>query len=1276
MKKINILLLLLFVIPGLSIAQGVASYTVTRQTGITYTSINTTGTSIPSWRAGLNESDNRSMPVPLTFTFNYLGMPYTTVSVCTNGFIDFSSSTAGGNTPGAYSNDNTTFSQPAPDGTLLAIAPFYEDIMCALGFNLANSIKYQVTGSAGSKVFIVEWNNMTYASATSSHVTFQVKLYEADARIEFIYGSMSATGVSLGYTCGINAPTMSAPPTTAQLLTQQSPNTGTFGATPQNALNTVPQSNSMIVFAGCPIPFAAGDITGSSTICENSTGVTYSVPAIGYATGYNWVLPAGFTIASGANTNAITVNVASGASSGSVTVNGTSSCGNGAASTKSVTVSPRPTITLSGPAAVCQGITSNVYTTQTGMTGYQWSVTGGTITSGGTSSSNTATVTWNTAGSQSISVNYNATNGCNALIPVVYPVTVHPLPVPVITGPASVCAGATGNLYTTDAGATNYVWAVSAGGTITAGGTATSNTMTVKWNTAGAQSVSVAYTNNNGCTASPPVVYPVTVNPLPAPTITGPATACVASTGNVYTTQSGMSGYTWTISTGGSITSGAGSNTITVSWNNTGAQWVKVNYMNANNCTATSPTNFNVTVNVRPVPTISGPASACVGATGNSYTTQAGMTGYTWSVSAGGTITSGSTTNTIAVTWNTTGAQTVSVNYNNSSGCNALTPTTYNVTVNAVPTPTLTGPSAVCAGTTGNVYTTQSGNSNYVWAVSAGGTITAGGTTTSNTATVKWNTAGAQTVSVNYNNAAGCPANAPTVYPVTVNPLPVPTITGPSAMCVGSTGQVYTTESGMTDYTWTVSTGGTITAGGGTESITVTWSQSGSKTVTVSYTNGNGCTALAPTVYNVTVYPLAAPIIDGPVHTCIGTGGYVYSTEGGMTDYLWTITSGGTITNGLGSNAITVTWDSIGAENITVAYINQNGCSTGTPTIKNVTVHPLPVPTISGNSTPCVNSGNYPYTTETGMSGYTWAVSPGGTINSGAGTFKVNISWIGIGPQWVSVNYTNTYTCSAATATIDTVEVFPLPGAVGNITGEQIFCGAAENIPYSVVPVTDATSYAWSLPQGAAIASGAGTPAITVNYAPNASSGAITVFATNSCGAGPQSPPLPVQFTPVPETPVISREGDLLISSVVSYNQWYRNGLAIPGATAQYYPATDTGTYWDQASLNNCASDTSNHIYVDVITGIVDVDPGFNISVFPVPNDGRFTLASNESPEGVVEITIFNMLGIPVYTGYYNPEHGASLLKTIDLAPIAGGIYSMLITTRNKNVVKKIIINR
>jgi hypothetical protein len=93
---------------------------------------------------------------------------------------------------------------------------------------------------------------------------------------------------------------------------------------------------------------------------------------------------------------------------------------------------------------------------------------------------------------------------------------------------------------------------------------------------------------------------------------------------------------------------------------------------------------------------------------------------------------------------------------------------------------------------------------------------------------------------------------------ITVNPLPVPTITGNTPVCATTTNVIYTTESGMSNYVWTISAGGTITAGQGTYQITVTWNTAGAQTVSVNYANGNNCTAATPTNKEITVNPLPA----------------------------------------------------------------------------------------------------------------------------------------------------------------------------------------------------------------------------------------------------------------------------------------------------------------------------------------------------------------------------------------------------------------------------------
>jgi len=159
----------------------------------------------------------------------------------------------------------------------------------------------------------------------------------------------------------------------------------------------------------------AGTITGATSVCQGQTSVAYSVPAIANATGYVWTLPSGATIASGNNTNAITVNYSTTASSGNISVYGTNSCGNGTGSPNfAVTVNPLPGVagTITGTASVCQGQTGVAYSVPAiaNATGYVWTLpSGATIASG--NNTNTITVNYSTTASSG-NISVYGTNGC------------------------------------------------------------------------------------------------------------------------------------------------------------------------------------------------------------------------------------------------------------------------------------------------------------------------------------------------------------------------------------------------------------------------------------------------------------------------------------------------------------------------------------------------------------------------------------------------------------------------------------------------------------------------------------------------------------------------------------------------------------------------------------------------------------------------------------------------------------------------------------------------
>ncbi|MCG8697763.1 MAG: hypothetical protein MI922_06890, partial [Bacteroidales bacterium] len=152
---------------------------------------------------------------------------------------------------------------------------------------------------------------------------------------------------------------------------------------------------------------------------------------------------------------------------------------------------------------------------------------------------------------------------------------------------------------------------------------------------------------------------------------------------------------------------------------------------------------ITITENDRPIPTISGSASACHNDT-VTYSTEAGMNNYTWVVSAGGSVVTGGAVNDdfVEVAWDAIGSQSVSVNYENADTCSAASPTIRSITVIGYPTqaaqPT-SNDTLLCVNSSNTSYTSTgaTGAISYEWIITPGGAGSVSGTGT--TGTVDWN---------------------------------------------------------------------------------------------------------------------------------------------------------------------------------------------------------------------------------------------------------------------------------------------------------------------------------------------------------------------------------------------------------------------------------------------------------------------------------------------------------------------------------------------------------
>jgi len=96
------------------------------------------------------------------------------------------------------------------------------------------------------------------------------------------------------------------------------------------------------------------------------------------------------------------------------------------------------------------------------------------------------------------------------------------------------------------------------------------------------------------------------------------------------------------------------------------------------------------------------------------------------------------------------------------------------------------------------------------------------------------------------------------------------------------------------------------------------------------------------------------------------------------------------------------------------------------------------------------------------------------------------------------------------------LSVFRPLGATGNISGPASVCQGQTGVVFSTTAVSNATTYAWTLPSGFSITSGSGSSAITVTVAANAGNGNVTVTPSNPCNTGSVSTAIFVNVNPLP----------------------------------------------------------------------------------------------------------------------------------------------------------------
>ncbi|MES2382753.1 MAG: HYR domain-containing protein, partial [Bacteroidota bacterium] len=156
-----------------------------------------------------------------------------------------------------------------------------------------------------------------------------------------------------------------------------------------------------------------------------------------------------------------------------------------------------------------------------------------------------------------------------------------------------------------------------------------------------------------------------------------------------------------------------------------------------------------------------------------------------------------------------------------------------------------------------------------------------------------------------------------------------------------------------------------------------------------------------------------------------------------------------------------------------------------------------------------------------------------------------------------------------------------------------------------------------------------------------------------------------------PDKPIIVRmNADVLqVQQIFHSYQWYRNGVAIPGATNQAYTMTRSGVYSVVVGTNQGCSTASDPLGVGVPVGVNNVTEQVKFSIHPNPSSGLFTIDIEGISGKQTNIIVYDALGKQI------KEVATHTFTTdLDLTDLAPGTYYVRLNQDNKTSLKPIII--
>ena len=767
------------------------------------------------------------------------------------------------------------------------------------------------------------------------------------------------------------------------------------------------------------------------------------------------------------------------------------------------------------------------------------------------------------------------------------PALANMIPAPSFTIPASVCKDELIAPINTTANSSNYTYRWVWGD----GQSSTQVSPTHAYVQAGSQTIQL--TASNFCGQSNTSSKQLTVLNTNAPTISTVSVVC-PSASQSYTTDATCQSIVWTV-TGGTITSGQGTQSIHVLWG-TGVTGNGVITLLATNC-GTAACEIPVTVTVPIVPVsfqLTGPAQVCQGSLAHYATLvkdQSPATLYTWSIK-GGTISitnKGYNITDIDVLWNAadTLGRIYLTTYNELLKCGK----TDSFTVRLRPSYKITGTTDVCANTS-LVYNAPMDIGAVVWQVTgAGNSIDGSGYATWGT------TAGVyKIIAKPIDVTKACVGSDTLVVHVIETPV-ITSILGETELKINEV-QTYTAQTSMptSDLNYTWSSGGGTVSSNYQNTATIQRTSFGSDN-NVSLIVNTKVAACSSPLFKLPVTALYVYSITGLDTICIGETTSYYTTanpsQTGDT-YAWT----STLNNSIGSSTIfDVEFLNPGNQQIKLA-VYSNGKNF--VVIKNVFVKSSPS-TIALEGPLVIDPAGLQtavYTVKSpANANYTFAIV-GGTLQSKVGNVYT-VKWNGTAPFSITVQDKFGTNCSGVPVSIAVTKAIALPN---NISASNPACLNTIST-YTFAGDNESKNFVWSLDGGGSLVN-VNNNQVTIEW--NQLGAHILTLQYDRYGPQVISTTIDVHALPVPviSAGTICGSTSFNLATVQSYQsyQWFVDAQQSAFSTQTNPPITLEGMYSVRVVDNNGCINYGNQYIKQVPMPVARIFSPDNLSPCYDPN--------------------------------------------------------------------------